>query len=79
MITNADLAEAMGLAAAEVMQADGDRDYMNPSNLTVQQTTAIADMMRLAAARLAQAGVGRLDGSTSGELAGRTDSLPRPA
>jgi hypothetical protein len=31
-----------------VLKADGDRDYMNPSNLSCQQTQAIADYMRLA-------------------------------
>lgn len=52
-ITNAELAEAMLLAANEVMRIDGDRDYMNPSDMKVQQTTAIADVMRMAASRLA--------------------------
>ena len=35
-----------------IMKADGDRDYMNSSNLTVRQTTAIADFIRIAIARL---------------------------
>ncbi|HWS65673.1 MAG TPA: hypothetical protein VN325_23175 [Steroidobacteraceae bacterium] len=42
--------------ATMILRADGDRDYMNPSDLTVQQTMAAADLIRIAADRLSKRG-----------------------
>jgi hypothetical protein len=53
-ITNAEFGKSLRLVADTIMRKDGDRDYMNPSNLNVQQTTAIADLLRGAAERLAR-------------------------
>lgn len=51
-ITNAEFGASLRIVADTIMRADGDRDYMNPSDLTVQQTTSIADLLRGAADRL---------------------------
>jgi hypothetical protein len=51
-ITNTYLRNTLEQSAEIIMRADGDRDYMNGSNLTVQQTTAIAAFLRLAAERI---------------------------
>jgi CRISPR/Cas system CMR-associated protein Cmr3 (group 5 of RAMP superfamily) len=50
-ITNAEFGASLRLVANMVMRTDGDRDYMNPSDLNVQQTTSIADFLRSAADR----------------------------
>lgn len=50
-ITNTDFGTSLRLVADTIMRADGDRDYMNPSDLNVQQTTAVADLLREAANR----------------------------
>ena len=52
-IANAGLANIMMQCAKTIMRTDGGRDYMNGSNLTVQQTTSMADLMRVVAGRLA--------------------------
>ena len=52
-LTDDELAKVLKEAAEAVMKADGDRDYMNPSDLTVQVTTSCANLMMLAAERLA--------------------------
>ena len=46
------LLSALKTSVEQILRADGDRDYMNHSDLTVQQTTAIADFIRLAIKRL---------------------------
>jgi hypothetical protein len=51
-ITNAFLRQVLEQSAEIIMRADGDRDYMNHSDLTVQQTTSIAGFLRLAAERI---------------------------
>lgn len=51
-ITDKEWAVSLRLVAQTIMREDGDRDYMNPSNLNVQQTTAIADLLRTTADRL---------------------------
>lgn len=49
------LAALLQACANVIFRVDGDRDYMNPSDLTVQQTTAAADLLRLAATALGAA------------------------
>jgi hypothetical protein len=51
-ITSAYLRQVLEQSAEIIMRADGDRDYMNQSHLTVQQTTSIAAFIRLAAERI---------------------------
>ncbi len=46
------LCEILHINAGLIKSIDGDRDYMNPSNLTVQQTMATADYINMAIARL---------------------------
>ena len=48
-----DLIPILKVCVKEILKADGDRDYMCPSNLTVQQTLAIADFVRCAIQKLA--------------------------
>lgn len=50
-ITDIEFGASLRLVAETIMRADGDRDYMNPSDLNVQQTTAVADLLREAANR----------------------------
>jgi hypothetical protein len=51
-ITNDYLRQTLEQCAEIIIRADGDRDYMNHSDLTVQQTTSMAAFMRLAAERI---------------------------
>ena len=51
-ITNVYLRQVLEQSAEIIMRVDGDRDYINQSLLTVQQTTSIAAFIRLAAERI---------------------------
>lgn len=53
-VSDATFAVMLDNCANEIVSADGDRDYMNPSNLTVQSALAIADLLRLAALKLSR-------------------------
>ena len=47
-MSSPDVLTLLGQCRSAILKADGDRDYMNPSNLTVQQTKAIADYISIA-------------------------------
>lgn len=44
-----DLISALKTSAEAIMRADGDRDHMNPSNLTCEQTQSISRIITAAA------------------------------
>ncbi len=53
-VSDATFAVMLEKCADDILRTDGDRDYMNTSNLTVQATTALADLLRLAALKLSR-------------------------
>jgi hypothetical protein len=47
-LSSPDILALLRESRSAILKADGDRDYMNPSNLTVQQTMAISDYISMA-------------------------------
>lgn len=47
-----DLAKSLRLAGETAVRVDGDRDHMNHSNLTTEQTMVMAKLMLVAADKL---------------------------